>query len=367
MDIFEALKMAVRAEVSAQRMYAKLAEEMPDAETKALFTYLAEYEVMHQQFLEAERKALMAASGDEKGRPSHWLKLVRERLVNSPASDEAEDSDLEKIRLDLSATEGVAKILKNANEELSKRQARYDQELAIAAEVQSKLLPRELPQIPDLQIAASSVMARSVGGDFYDFITNQEGQLALIVADSMGKGMPAALLMTTVRATWRSQSNSNPNSPGHALESINQAVYPDLKAAEAFVTAFAATYDPAKSSFRYSNAGHNPPIFRPGSTPEYRELDVGNIPVGFFPDVSFPEDEFHVREGDVIVIYTDGVVEATDRHKNLFGFERLCDLVDQNHNLSAEDIKNVILSEVDSYTSSAPQTDDITLLVLKKI
>ncbi len=363
MDMFKALDMAIKAEINAQEMYDRLAEETSDADVRALFSYLAEFETMHQQFLEAERKSLLAAREDQQGRPSHWLKLLREKLNANAAT---EGSELEQTKLDLSAAEGIAKILKNANEELSQRQARYEQELAIAADIQSKLFPQELPQNPDFQMAASNIMARSVGGDFYDLMANKKGQLALVVADSMGKGMPAALLMTTVRAIWRSCSTSDVSSPGHALEAINRAAYPDLKAAEAFVTVFAAMYDPVTSLFQYSNAGHNPPIFRPESAPECRELDVGSTPIGLFPDTSFPGSEFLMQEGDVIVIYTDGVVEATDSNNKLFGDEKLCSIIEQNHESDAEDIKNAILSEVDSYTGGAPQTDDITLLVLKK-
>ena len=364
MDIFDALKIAIRSEVNAEKMYSRLAEEIPDAEIQALFSYLAEYELMHQQFLEAERKSLMIASGSEEGRPSHWLKLLREKLDADATNGE---SELDQARLELSAAEGVAKILRNANEELSRRQARYEQELEIAADIQCKLLPQELPQKHGIQVAALSIMARSVGGDFYDFTTNQKGHLAMIVADSMGKGMPAALLMTTVRAIWRSYSTSDFDSPGAALEAINRSAYPDLAATEAFVTAFTATYDPAKSLFCYSNAGHNPPIFHPASAPNCRELDIGNTPVGVFPDTNFPSDEFIMKEGDVIVIYTDGIVEALDRHNKLFGFGLLCSLIEENHELDADGIKDVILDAVSSHSKGVTQTDDITLLVLKKV
>ena len=364
MDIFEALEMAIRSEVDAQRMYDRLAEETSDAEIRAFFSYLAEYEIMHQQFLEAERKALMAAHGDEEGRPSHWLKLLREKLGADGITD---DSEFGQVELELAAAESVAKILRNANEELSQKQAQYERELAVAADIQSKLLPQELPQSPELQIAASNVMARSVGGDFYDFITNQAGQLALIVADSMGKGMPAALLMTTVRAVWRMCLTPDFSSPGQMMETISRAVYSDLKATEAFVTAFTAVYDPSTSFFRYSNAGHNPPIFRPRLATKCAELHVGNTPIGIFPETSFPNGELLMREGDVIVIYTDGVVEARDRNDKLFGSEKLCALVEQSHTLNAEGIKDAILSELDSYTGGLPQADDITLVVLKKV
>jgi len=372
MDIYEALRVAIQSEAHARGMYARLAEEVSDAEAKSFFDYLAGCETAHHQFLEAELEALLAAQGSKRKRPSHWLKILREELsmcgtTAIPTTDGTVDIDVTQCKLKLSITENVAKMLENANEKLLQKQIRYEQELAIAADIQRKLLPQELPQNVGLQIATSNVMARSVGGDYYDFITNQQGQLALVVADSMGKGIPAALLMTTARAIWRSWSVTGSGSPGQTLDMINQAVYPDLKATEAFVTVFNALYDPSTSVFQYSNAGHNPPLFRPASAPGCRKLDIGGTPIGMFPDSEFPDDGIPMSEGDIIVIYTDGVVEAVDGNNTPFGLERLCSLMNQNHDPDAEDVKNAILSEVNSYTGGSPQADDTTIVVLKKI
>ena len=186
------------------------------------------------------------------------------------------------------------------------------------------------------------------------------------MGDSMGKGIPAALLMTTVWTVWQSWSATGTKSPGETLEMINQVVYPDMKATSAFVTMFNALYDPMTSIFQYSNAGHNPPIYRPSVHTECRTLDVGGTLVGIFPDSKFSYDELFIRKDDIIVIYTDGVVDAEDKNGTPFGFERLCSLIDQNHRLDAEGIKNVILSELDTYTSDSSHNDDITIMVLKK-
>lgn len=247
------------------------------------------------------------------------------------------------------------------------QQLRHEQELNIAADIQKKLFPQELPQNMGLQIAAVNIMARSVGGDYYDFITNNRGQLDIVVGDSMGKGIPAALLMTTVRTVWQSWSATGTRSPGETLEMINQVVYPDMKATSAFVTMFNALYDPVTSVFQYSNAGHNPPIFRPAINSKCNTLDVGGLPVGIFPDSKYIYDKFPIYKDDIIVIYTDGVVEATDKNDTPFGFDRLCSLIDQNHRLDAEGIKNAILSELDIHTGgSLHNYDDITIVVLKK-
>lgn len=368
MDIFKALRIAIRAETAAKRMYNKLAEDTSDPEVKSFFTYLAEYEEMHQRFLEAEIRAFSASHEDKEAKPSHWLKMLMDEARKSSETDGSIDENLlDQCRLNLSVAENIAMILENANKELLQKQVHYESELTIAAEIQKKLLPHEFPKNTDLQIAGFNTMARSVGGDYYDLISNERGQIALIVADSMGKGMPAALLMTTLRSVWRSSLMTGFKWPDQTLDMINQIIYPDLKATESFVTVFGAVYDPATSIFRYSSAGHNPPLFLTASNPQCRQLDVGGIPVGIFPDSEYPMGELPISEGDVIVIYTDGIVEAVDGANRPFGFEKLCDLVDQNRGASAEEIKNSILSAVDDYTGNSPQADDITIMVLRKV
>jgi len=274
--------------------------------------------------------------------------------------------DLDRYRLNLAIRDNLAKILESKNNKLLQKEMRYEYELAMAADIQKKLFPQKIPQDKGLQIAVSNTMARSVGGDFYDFMINQHGQLAVLVADTMGKGLSAALLTATLRAIWRSCSETCPVSPGQILGNINRAMYADLEITQAFVTAFAAIYDPKTSVLRYSSAGHNPPIFCSVSTSAHQILDVGGFPLGISLDAEFPSAEVAVQKDDVVIIYTDGVVEAEDANNELFGLERLCDLVEQHLNSSPEDIKSVILGAIDTYTNSSPPNDDTTIVVLKK-
>jgi len=365
MNMFKALSSAIKLEINAHRMYKRMSKEATNSEVKSLFTYLAGFELTHQQFLEAELRALESANSDKEGMPSHWLQLLGEKL--QLPSDGNMGNDLEQIRLSLSASESIAKILKDANEELQKRQVRYENEISIAASIQKKLLPQKVPDYTDLRISALNIMARSVGGDYYDFLKNKRDQLTMVIGDSMGKGMPAALLMTTVRAVWQSWSMSGFESPDEIISMINQTVYDDLHATGSFVTMFCALYDPKTSSFKYCNAGHNHPILRRSIDPSCVRMEIGGMPVGMFPDTKFHSEEAVLSENDLVIMYTDGVVEAIDKDNVEFGFDRLCELIDQVYTLDPDEITKKIMSEITDHTGSSSLADDVTIVVLKKI
>jgi sigma-B regulation protein RsbU (phosphoserine phosphatase) len=247
-----------------------------------------------------------------------------------------------------------------------KCQSRDEKELSIAADIQAKLLPQEIPENEDIQMAASNIMARSVGGDYYGFMANESGQLAVIVADSMGKGISGALLMTTARAIWRSISPSELATPGKVLSMINHAIYDDMQLTQAFVTMFVAFYDPDNSTLHYSSAGHNPALFHTPKAVYCRELDVGGPPIGLFPNSEFPSEELPLNSGDLIAIYTDGIVEAVNDKKELFGVERFCNIIYKNRDLDVERIREKILAGLNSYTMDIPQSDDITMVIMRR-
>ncbi len=364
-DVFKALRTAIKSEKNAQRMYEKLASEATNPEVKSLFNHLAQYEITHQQFLEAEMRALQSSNSDPDGMPSHWLEIMDEKLELSP--DISENWNLQQLKISLYAAQNLSKILKSANDELLKKQVRYENELAIASDIQKKLLPQKIPEYSDLQISAINIMATYVGGDYYDFLEDEQGQLAIVVGDSMGKGIPAALLMLTVRAVWRAWSTSGFESPGETLEIINESVYQDLSATESYMTMFNALYDPETSIFRYSNAGHNPPLYRSASSNECLKLEIGGVPIGMFPDTEFHSGRIKLKKDDVIVIYTDGVVEARDSKDNEFGIDRLCDVIDNHYSDNANDIIKAILNDMELHTGNSSWNDDVTIVVLKKL
>ncbi len=360
---FEALRAAMIIEMAEQRTYARYAEEASNAEMQRFFNHLARYKAMHIQSLKAQMKTSSTTGEIDGGLSSSSGSSVDDAY----AVDGNTGPDLTQYQFVLSITENEVKMLESANEELLKERLRHEEELAIAADIQMRLLPQEFPQDMGVQIAASSAMAKAVGGDYYDLTTNRRGELSLIVADSMGKGIPAALLMATLRAIWRGCSATCCRSPGQVLETINRTMYPDLRATESFVTMFGAIYDPETSVFRYSSAGHNPAIFCQSSEAEHDLLDMGGLPMGVLPDSKYPSGEVFIHEGDIIVMYTDGVVEAEGDGDELFGLKRLCDVIYQHRGSDAGGIKDIVLSEVNSHTSGSPLTDDTTVMVLKKV
>ncbi|HGJ66396.1 TPA: hypothetical protein ENS27_13620, partial [bacterium] len=164
MNIFNALRSAIKAEIAAQESYENLVRETDNPEVRSLFSFLAGFEKTHQQFLEAEMRVLESEHNDKEAMPSHWLQLLSEKLY-LPVNGNIGDNE-EQIMLSLSAAQSVAKILKDANDELLKKQVRYENELAIASDIQKKLLPQKLPEDSGLKISALNIMARSVGGDY---------------------------------------------------------------------------------------------------------------------------------------------------------------------------------------------------------
>jgi len=260
-----------------------------------------------------------------------------------------------------------AKIKESLNiaMDIVQKQILQEQELTIASEVQSNLLPKELPQVPRLEISAINIMAHPVGGDYYDFFVNPLGQLAFIIADVMGKGIPAALLMATVRAIWRDNIMIDTKSSDEILDALNKTFYLDLCCNNGrFVSAFSALYDPGTLTLEYSNGGHYPPLYLPYESDKFEEFDTDGMLIGIMSNSKYYAVQRVLNKGDLIVIYTDGIVEAI-RKSELFGIERLKELIIQNRRYDVKEIQGKILSAVKEYTQGEPQSDDITLMVLR--
>jgi steroid delta-isomerase-like uncharacterized protein len=238
---------------------------------------------------------------------------------------------------------------------------RIEQELRVARQIQRSLLPEATPELYGWQLAAYYKPAREVGGDFYDFLELEDERLGLVVGDATGKGMPAALVMATTRGMLRAVAQSL-DSPGEVLARVNDALCPDIPS-EMFVTCFYAILDPKSATLSYANAGHDLPyLWHEGDA---KELRARGMPLGLMPEMSYDEREAVLREGDCVLFYSDGLVEAHDPHYEMFGFPRLGALIAEHGNQRS--LVDSLLKELYYFVGERwEQEDDITLLTLER-
>jgi PAS domain S-box-containing protein len=244
---------------------------------------------------------------------------------------------------------------------------RLEQELRIARLIQQTLLPKTLPKPPGYEVAAYYQPAREVGGDFYDFLELEDGRLGLVVGDVTDKGIPAALVMATTRTVLRGAAQRL-FSPGEVLRLANEALVTDIPP-NMFITCLYAILEPESGHLVYANAGHDLPYRRrAGRTSEgaAEELRARGMPLGLMSGMNYEEKEIVVGEGESVLFYSDGLVEAHDRSYEMFGFPRLQALVGA-HRLGGSSLIGFLLSELSRFTGEGwEQEDDITLVTLER-
>jgi serine phosphatase RsbU (regulator of sigma subunit)/predicted ester cyclase len=240
---------------------------------------------------------------------------------------------------------------------------RIEQELRVARSIQHASLPKEVPTLEGWQIAPHCQPAREVGGDFYDFHYLSEGRLGLVVGDSTGKGVPAALVMTGVCAFLGGVATaSGSSSPGDILARVNEALLARI-APNMFVTCFYAILDPKSGHLSYANAGHSLPCCRREDAAT--DLSARGMPLGLMPGMSYEEKETVLGPGKGVLFYTDGLIEAHNPQGEMFGTPRLRGLLSE-HPMGGADLSTTLLEELYSFTGEGwEQEDDITLLTLE--
>ncbi len=233
------------------------------------------------------------------------------------------------------------------------------QEMEQASKIQRRLLPQTIPQIPGVEIAAEWLPARAVGGDYFDVNKLSDRRVALCVADVMGKGLPAALLMSNLQAAVKS-AYADSAAPAQLCETVNN-ILRDNSESGRFVTLFYGVLDTERRIFTYVNAGHNPPrlVRADGSR---MELTEGGPILGEFEDLKFQQGIAHLQAGDRLAIFTDGVVEASNGSEEEFGQSRLDALLTADRALKPKEIQEKIFREVSAFCGGAMQ-DDATLIV----
>lgn len=242
---------------------------------------------------------------------------------------------------------------------------RMEREMQVARRVQSALLPKSLPQVPGWDFAAYWQPARMVGGDYYDFIPGAEGSLGLLIADVTDKGMPAALFMAFTRSVVRT-SLYQVDQPGLGMQRANQIICEDSDDA-LFVSLFYCLLDPATGKLIYVNAAHHPPLFYQNSTQRLDFLPATGLPLGMETDSTFAEKTIQLQQDDFLVLYTDGVLDASRLDEQEFGMAGLKEAVLAARDGSASEIVSAIESALTRFTAGAPPIDDITLVVVKRI
>jgi serine phosphatase RsbU (regulator of sigma subunit)/putative methionine-R-sulfoxide reductase with GAF domain len=243
-------------------------------------------------------------------------------------------------------------------------QERLTRELEVAQEIQASFLPEEYPDLPGWQIAAHWGAARRVGGDFYDFLRLPNDHLGLVIADVADKGIPAALFMALSRTLVRVSALTG-RGPAQALERANQLILSDARS-DLFVTIFYAVIDPATGQMIYTSAGHNPPLLVHANG-EVETLHCPGIALGVLEEIQLREKETYLNDGDVLILYTDGITEAINADVEEFGIERLAEIALATRHESAPSILARVDEAVKTFVAGEPQFDDMTCVIAQRV
>lgn len=253
--------------------------------------------------------------------------------------------------------------MRNQVENAVAERSRLEHEMNIARRIQTELLPKQFPNPPGWDIFGFSVPARHVGGDCYDVIEMDDGRLAITIGDVAGKGAPAAILMANVQAAVRALAESGV--PADQLVGRVNTLVHSYTADSVFVTFFYAVLDTRTQQLTYVNAGHNPPcVLRSDGRREY--LDKGGLVVGIMPGIEYEQATVTLGTGDDLVLYTDGITEAMNVEEEMFGEERLEELLVAHRHKSARDIEEHVYTEIRDFAAGAAQADDLTMVIVKR-
>jgi sigma-B regulation protein RsbU (phosphoserine phosphatase) len=240
---------------------------------------------------------------------------------------------------------------------------RIERELELAATIQQQLLPKDLPEVPGVEVAARNLPTRQVGGDYYDFFPLSGGVLGFLVADVSGKGVPAALLVSTVHAAVHLQIDEA-KTIAELVSRIDRHLQ-RYAATRKFLTLFFGLLEPETGRLRYVSAGHNPALLR-RATGSIEPVRATGVPLGMFSSATWKEATLTMERGDLLCVYTDGVTEALNAAEEEFGLERLSGLLELGSKDSPDEICRNVFAEVSAFAKDVPQYDDQTLLVVRR-
>jgi serine phosphatase RsbU (regulator of sigma subunit) len=248
--------------------------------------------------------------------------------------------------------------------EESLKKAQMDRELDLAVQIQKNFLPKADPDFEPYDISGAARACSHVGGDYYDFISIDPSRLGLVIADVSGKGVSASLLMASLRASLHAEIPATRGLAALAAK-LNNFVHGSTDTdTHSFISFFFGILDRPSGNLTYVNAGHNPPILLGRGGPKF--LDSTGFCLGMFPTVSFETQTLTFEPGDILCLYTDGIVESRNREKEEFGLERLTGTLRKSSELPARDIKETVFVDVFGFTECAESSDDMTLMIVKR-
>jgi len=291
------------------------------------------------------------------GRERSYMTIVIQRIEGGKIAEEwGVGTSVSELR------EGWVATWQRQEQERIERE-RIEQELQVARRIQQASLPKEVPTIKGWQISPFYQPAREVGGDFYDFHLLSEGHVGLVVGDATGKGVPAALVMSSTRSMLRAVARAS-NSPGEVLEQVNDLLVADIPQ-NMFVTCFYAILNPKSGRLVYANAGHDLPYLC-SQGEEAEELRARGMPLGLMSGMRYEENEITLQAAEATLFYSDGLVEAHDPERVMFGFPRLKALV-AKHADEARALGDSLMEELHLFVGEGwEQEDDITLVTLRR-
>ncbi|MEM9597830.1 MAG: SpoIIE family protein phosphatase [Acidobacteriota bacterium] len=266
--------------------------------------------------------------------------------------------------LDLFATQ-AAIALENAKlHRLALEKERLEREMELAAEIQKQLLPEQMPEIPGFEVLGWNRPARQIGGDYFDFQGLGEGQWVLVVGDVTGKGMPAALLVSTLHSALHVLLDRMDVDPS-LIQRLNRHIF-ESSAANKFITMLMASLDTTRHRFTYLNAGHNPGLLlrRDG---EVLELSSAGLPLGLLPLGDYGSSALDLEPGDLVCLYSDGITECEAPDEEQYGLERLVELLRRNQDRPLQDIITEIDCAMIHFAKGEPQGDDQTVVLLRRV
>ncbi len=241
----------------------------------------------------------------------------------------------------------------------SRRHAEIEIDLQLARDIQQGLLLEAVPRLPGWEISAASLPARDLGGDLYDFLPLGDGWHGIMIGDVSGKGLPAALRMAVARTVFRHEARRG-EGPGPTLAAVNNGVLTEIP--QGMVTMLYVMLNTKDGGIQIANAGHNYPVVING---QVHEVELTGLPLGVMGDSDYEEMGAALKHGDTVLLYTDGVVEATNTEGEMFGYERLEDMLHTNEGLKPRALLAMLLHELRAW-GGADQADDITMVILRR-